>query len=189
MGRNCEKVYSYINELREVFNDEEINFIETNFESLKDSISENSYFDIVNACCTVLIKKRKAKLAQMDLSREMFSIVGYKDNSKDIVYLSELPVEERLKDEIEEDNTITREFDENIYKYFENAIFFDILNGESISSICNKYKLTKNEIKEIYSERLGFVKSLLVVDQDEVDKSIENRESVKSNVKIIINTK
>ena len=70
-------------------------------------------------------------------------------------------------------------------KNLKNAIFLDILNGESELVVAKKYRLTVKEIKDIYDERLGFVESILVVDHDILIKDVESREPIKSNTKIV----
>ena len=70
-------------------------------------------------------------------------------------------------------------------KDLNNAIFLDILNGESELVVAKKYRLTTKEVKDIFNERLEFVESILIVHGDVIIRDVESREPFKSNVKML----
>lgn len=179
-----ERVNKFINEIKGIIGVEKVKIIRDTYEIIKPSVCEDLYMDIVSVCVTVALNGEE--VTKENLINTVRESLGLNDNGREVLALRSLCGNDAMTIDDPRSDAIDDVMDRLITsKDLKNAIFLDILNGESELVVAKKYRLTVKEIKDIYDERLGFVESILVVDHDILIKDVESREPIKSNTKIV----
>lgn len=194
MVKADERVSKYLKSLEDnkVLTSKQMSMIKSVYHKVKPNVVENLYMDIVSVCVSNILDNED-NTTEESLINEVNMTLGLNRNEHEEVALRSLSgIDEVMNEEEDKDKykamfQVIEEMKEN--KDLNNVIFLDILNGESELAVAKKYRLTTNEVKNIFSERLEFVESILIVHGDVIIKDVESREPFKSNVKMLTDNK
>ncbi|MBQ9019482.1 MAG: hypothetical protein IJ097_04160 [Bacilli bacterium] len=183
-----ERVNNFINEIKDVIGEDKTNIIKESYELIKSNVCEDLYMDIVSVGVTFALGG--GEVTMDNIIREVNEALGIKENNPELVSLRSLNDKDAIGIDEVRKNAIGQIVERlKTSRDLKNAIFLDILNGENISLVAKKYRLTQEQIRNIYEERLGFIESIMVVDHNILIKDIESREPIKSNIKIVTDSK
>lgn len=177
------------------FSDEEFKIIKESYSFIKPLVTEDMYSEVANECMTSMLVRRKEgmEISFDVITKDAITNLGLgNEDTTAVVPLRQLNGFDEILDL---DDSNRREAISAVYEDLKssndtkNAIFLDVLSGETTLLVAKKYRLTEKEVRDIYTERLGYVKSILIIDHDVLIKDVESREPFKSNVKMLTDNK
>ena len=185
-----ERVSKYLKSLEDnkVLTHEQMSMIRGVYTKVKPNVAENLYMDIVSVCVTNILDSEDNTTEESLISEVNMTLGLDRHEHEEIALKSLSGVDAVMEEEDDRDKykamiQVIEEMKKT--KDLNNAIFLDILNGESELVVAKKYRLTTKEVKDIFNERLEFVESILIVHGDVIIRDVESREPFKSNVKML----
>lgn len=185
-----ERTKDFLEKTRRYFSEEEYKIIREGYVCIKPFIGEDMYSELASELETTVISKRdnNEEISFETVLKDVFKNlrIGKEGINTSIVRLRELNNNDAAYDFNE---STRRSAVSDVYeklkcsKSLQNQIFLDVLSGINRNIIARKYRLTRADVDSIYTERLGYVKNILIVNDDILIEDVESRGPIQSNVK------
>lgn len=185
-----ERTKDFLEKTRRYFSEEEYKIIREGYVCIKPFIGEDMYSELASELETTVISKRdnNEEISFETVLKDVFKNlrIGKEGINTSIVRLRELNNNDAAYDSNE---STRRSAVSDVYeklkcsKSLQNQIFLDVLSGINRNIIARKYRLTRADVDSIYTERLGYVKNILIVKDDILIEDVESRGPIQSNVK------
>lgn len=190
-----ERTKDFLEKTRRYFSEEEYKIIREGYVCIKPFVGEDMYSELASELETTVISKRdnNEEISFETVLKDVFKNlgIGKEGINTSIVRLRELNINDAAYDSNE---STRRSAVSDVYeklkcsKSLQNQIFLDVLSGINRNIIARKYRLTRADVDSIYTERLGFVKNILIVNDDILIEDVESRGPIQSNVKRLTDT-
>lgn len=195
MLKEEKRVVKYLEKLADSLEEEENSIILEGFNCLKHVVDPENYSEVVQELIiSLLTRKGEGKEVSLDaiINDAVMKVELNMPNEDRILRIKEVNERDMAynKDEVTRQSAVSRVYEGlKCSKSLQNQVFLDELSGIDRNVIARKYRLTRAEVDSICTERLGFVKSILIINDDILIEEVESRGPIKSNVKMLTDNK
>ena len=194
MLKEEKRVQKFLEKTEDHFNKDEFLIILEGYDCLRQVVGPDMYSEVVQELETSVLTRRSENdditldavindaVNNLKLSKLVdTSIVDIKEvNESDVAY---------DKTESTRRNAVSKVYESlKCSKSLQNQVFLDVLSGIDRNTIARKYRLTRADVDSIYDERLGFVKNILIINDDILIEDVESR-TIESNARKVTESK